>query len=110
MNRIHHIRRHIAVLAGLAFTWLGLAAAAPAAFAQSAMIPVPPGGGGDGTSAPAVQTVTRIVVVGGTPGWQIVLIAAGTALFAAAAAVLGYRVLATRRQAARPPEPRGPGR
>jgi hypothetical protein len=102
MNRIHHIRRHVAVLAGLAFSWLGLAAAAPAAFAQSAMIPVPPGGGGDGTSAPAVQTVTRIVVVGGTPGWQIALIAAGTALFAAAAAVLGYRVLATRRQAAAP--------
>jgi hypothetical protein len=100
MNRIRPIHRYVAVLAGLAFTWLGLAAAAPAAFAQSAMIPVPQGGGGNGTSAPAVQTVTRIVVVGGMPGWQIVLITAGTALFAAAAAVLGYRILATRRQAA----------
>jgi hypothetical protein len=99
MNRIHHIRRHIAILAGLAFAWLGLAAAAPAAFAQSAMIPVPTGGGGDDAPVPAIQTVTRVVVVGGMPGWQIALIAAGAALFAAAAALLGYRLLATRRQA-----------
>ncbi len=42
-------------------------------------------------------TVTRTVVAGGIPGWQIALIAAGAALFAAAAAVLAYRVLATRR-------------
>ena len=94
MNRIRHIRRYVAVLAGLAFAFLGLAAAAPAAFA---MIPVPPGGGDD--PAPAVQTVTRVVVVSGMPGWQIALIAVGAALFAAAAAVLAYRVLSTRRQA-----------
>jgi hypothetical protein len=100
MNRIRRIRRHVAVLAGLAVTWLGLAVAAPAAFAQNAMIPVPTGGGGDDTPVPAVQTITRVVMVGGMPGWQIALIAAGAALFAAAAALLGYRLLATRRQSA----------
>ena len=100
MNRIHRIRRHIAILAGLAFAWLGLAAAAPAAFAQSAMIPVPTGGGDGDLPVPAVQTVTRVVVVGGMPGWQIALIAVGAALFAAAVALIGYRVLTTRRQAA----------
>ena len=37
-------------------------------------------------------------MVGGMPGWQIALIAIGSALFAAAAAVLTYRILAARRQ------------
>jgi hypothetical protein len=41
MNRI---RRVAVTVAGLACAWLGLAAASPAAFAQSAMIPVPIGG------------------------------------------------------------------
>jgi hypothetical protein len=36
-------------------------------------------------------------VIGGMPGWQIALIAAGAALFAATAAVLVYRAWATRR-------------
>ena len=98
MNRIHHIRRHIAILAGLALAWLGLAAAAPAAFAQSAMIPVPTGGGGDDAPVPAIQTVTRVVVVGGMPGWQIALIAAGTALIAAALAVLADRARTAQRR------------
>jgi hypothetical protein len=93
MNRIRHIHRYVAVLAGLAFAWLGLAAAAPAAFAAS-----PVGDDGGTAAAPAVQTVPQVVVVGGMPGWQIALIAIGSALFAAAAAVLTYRILATRRQ------------
>ncbi len=38
--------------------------------------------------------MNRTVVVGGMPGCQIALIAAVAALFAAAAAVLAYRVLA----------------
>jgi hypothetical protein len=46
-----------------------------------------------------VQTFTRVVVVGGMPGWQIALIAIGAALFTAASAVLAYRALTTRRQA-----------
>ena len=105
MNPIRHIRRSLAVLAGLPCAWLGLAAAAPAAFAR--IIP-PPGGigsvsasAGSGTvpsSGAVTVTVTRIVMVGGMPGWQIALIAVGAALFAAASAVLAYRALATRRQ------------
>jgi hypothetical protein len=96
MNRIHHIRRYVAVAAGLAFAWLGLAAGTPAAFAASAAIPI--GDGHAAAAAPAVRTVSQVVVVGGMPGWQIALIAVGSALFAAAAAVLTYRILATRRQ------------
>ena len=96
MNRIRRIRRVAATLAGLALTWLGLAVAAPAAFAQ----PIPVGGDSDGaTAGSGVFTVTRTVVVGGMPGWQIALIAAGAARVAAAAAVLAYWVLTTRRQA-----------
>jgi hypothetical protein len=98
MNRIRHIRRYAAVLTGLAFAWLGLASAAPAAFAQTTMIPVPIGDGGGDAPVSTVQTVTRVVVVGGMPGWQIALIAVGAALVAAAATVLAYRVLAARRQ------------
>jgi hypothetical protein len=80
MNRIRHI------------AWLGLAAAAPAAFAVNYPLPIDPGTS-TGTTPPVVHTV----IVGGMPGWQIALIAVGAALFAAASAVLAYRALATRR-------------
>ena len=96
MNRI---RRIAVTVAGLACAWLALAAASPAAFAQTAMIPVPPGGGGDYAPASAVPTITRVIVAGGMPGWQIVLIAIGAALFAAASTVVVYRALAARRRA-----------
>jgi hypothetical protein len=103
MNRIRRIRRSVAVLAGLACAWLGLAAIAPAAFAGI----LPPYGTGDGSVSagsgtvppPAAVTVTRTVIVGGTPGWQIALIAIGAAVFAAASAVLAYRALVGRRHA-----------
>jgi len=94
MNRIRCISRLIAVLAGLA---CALAAASPAAFAQTAMFPVPDGGVSDAPAA-AVPAITRVVVAGGMPGWQIALIAIGAAVFAAASAVLAYRALAVRRQ------------
>jgi hypothetical protein len=97
MNRIRRIRRLTAVLAGLACAWLGLAASP--AFAQNAMIPVSGGGGGEVAPASAVPAITRVVVAGGMPGWQIALIAIGAAVFAAASAVLVYRALAARRQA-----------
>ena len=42
MNPIRRIRRIAGILAGLACAWIGLAAAAPAAFAM----PLPPGGSG----------------------------------------------------------------
>ena len=67
-------------------------AAATAALAS----PKPIQEGGDITP---IQTfpVTRSVVVGGMPGWQIALIAAGTALIAAALAVLADRARAAHR-------------
>jgi hypothetical protein len=47
-----------------------------------------------------VPVPVHIAVIGGLPGWQITLIAAGAALLAAAVAVLAYRALATRRKTA----------
>ena len=97
MNRIQHIRRVAGVLAGLACAVLGLAAGAPAAFA---MAPNPgPGGPAGVTTPPPVPAVTHTVVVGGMPGWQITLIAAGAALLAATVAVLLDRARAGHRKA-----------
>jgi hypothetical protein len=94
MNRIrqlHPIRRTAGILAGLTGALLALGAASPAAFATL----VPPPGGGTGGPAPAPPPV-HTVVVGGMPGWQIALIAAGAALLAAALAVLAHRMWAAR--------------
>ena len=97
MNRIKRIRRAAAALIGLALAWLSLAAIAPAAFARIA----PPSGGSVGVTAPSgAATVTGTVVVGGMPGWQIGLIAAGAALLAAALAVLADRAWTARRDTA----------
>jgi hypothetical protein len=114
MNRIRAIA---AALAGLACACLGLAVAAPAAFAQA--LGSPGGGGmpvglirqallqgedlapvsGPGSVRSSVApAVTRTVVVGGMPGWQIGLIVIGAALVAAAAAVLADRTWAARRR------------
>ena len=100
MNRIRRIRTVTVTVAGLGCAWLGLAAVAPAAFAQTAMVPVPADAGGGGVPGPAAPIITRVVVAGGMPGWQIALIAIGAALFAAAGAVLVYRAVAARRQVA----------
>lgn len=101
------MRRAGAALTGLAGTWLGLAVAAPSAFASppGAAGPViqpsgiaaqmPPGGAGGGGQG--FVTVTRTIVVGGMPGWQIALIAASAALVAAGLAVLANRARAARR-------------
>ena len=92
MNPIRHIRRALAVLAGL--TAAVLALGATPAFAR--LEPDP----GAGYVAPAsVPAQARTIVVGGMPGWQIALIAVGAALLAAALAVLADRVLAARRRA-----------
>jgi hypothetical protein len=96
MNRIKQLRRIAAVLAGLACAWLGAAVVSPAAFA---MIPGP----NHETAViqpPVVPAVTHTLVVGGMPGWQITLIAAGAALLAAAVAVLLDRARAARRPTA----------
>jgi len=107
MNPTRYIRRLIAALAGLACGWLGLAIAAPAAFA----LPVPPSGGGSAgvtlppdppgwNKHPPLPVQVHTVVMGGMPGWQIALIAIGAALFAATAAVLLDRAWTARRRLA----------
>jgi hypothetical protein len=137
MNPIRIIRRLAAALAGLACAWLGLAVAAPAAFAAMSVPPpsrgsagitlpreppgwnkhppLPPGHvtgpvlGPNRAGYPPVSHV-HTVVVGGMPGWQIALIAIGTALLAATAAVLAYRAWTARRKpVAAAPEPSVPG-
>jgi len=78
-----HIRRYVAILTGLAGAFAVFGAAAPA-FAS-----LPADGGPEGPAS--VPPVVHTVVVGGTPGWQIALIAIGSAVIAATAAVLAYR-------------------
>lgn len=130
MKPIRIIRRLTAALAGLACAWLGLAVAAPAAFA-AVSVPPPSGGsaritlspeppgwnkhpplpvlGPKGARYPSVSHV-HTVVVGGMPGWQIAVIAIGTALLAAAAAVLAYRAWTARgKPVTAAPEPSVPG-
>ena len=90
MNPTHTIRRLATILAGLATAALALAAAAPAALAR----PAPPGlRPAEIVPAPAIHTA----VIGGMPGWQITLIAAGAAALAAALALLLARAWAARR-------------
>ena len=107
MNPIRHLRRMAGVLAGLASAWLGLALAAPAAFAVAHPTPGPagyvtPGAPGFPVPQPGPPLPVQVhtVVVGGMPGWQITLIAMGAALFAATAAVLADRTWATRHKPA----------
>jgi hypothetical protein len=78
-----HIRRYAAILAGLIGSLAVFGATTPA----FAVVPGMGGSYGPGTHPPVVQTV----LVGGTPGWQIALIAIGSAFVAAAAAVLADR-------------------
>jgi hypothetical protein len=103
MNRIRRIRRLAAVLAGLAGAVLAFAAA-PAASASTAAVraqpswadpPLPPGW--HQHPLPPGHVV-HAAAVGAMPGWQIALIAAGTALAAPTVAVLLDRARATRRQ------------
>ena len=94
------IRRYAACLVATLAAVAATALAAPAAFATIAP-PAPPGPAGPVTGAitnhpPAVHTV----VVGGMPGWQIALIAAGAAVLAAALAVAVDRLLSARRAGA----------
>jgi len=99
------IRRLAAALAGLAGAVLALAAAAPAALAALPPLPpgltkhppLPPGHIHQPVHLPAVAAPVRTIVIGGTPGWQIALIAAGAALAAAAVAILVDRAWAARK-------------
>jgi hypothetical protein len=85
--------------AALAAFTVGLLASMAAATAAVAS-PKPIQEGGDITP---IQTspVTRTVVVGGMPGWQIALIAAGVSVLAAAVAVALDRGRAARKADAR---------
>lgn|SRR5581483_10549583 len=92
MKLISYGRRIAMVLTGLAVSLAGLAGLAVMAGAASAatgMLPPPDSSGGTGPAAPTV-------VAGGTPGWQIALIAVGAALAAAVIAVLVYRARQSR--------------
>ena len=90
MNPIGHLRRLAAALAGLA---TALLATATPAFAVPPP-PEPPGW----NKHPPLPSQVHTVVIGGMPGWQIALIAAGTALLAATVAVLAYRAWTARRK------------
>jgi hypothetical protein len=95
MNPIRYIRRAVAVLAGLTAAVLAWGAAPAFALIE----PLPPAGGSvGGAGAQPIPVVTHVVVVGGTPGWQIALIAVAAALLAALATVLADRALAARRR------------
>jgi hypothetical protein len=84
------LRRLAAALAAVTCALLASAAIVPAAWAVNV---IPPGG--EDPVTPAQGVVTG----GGMAGWQITVIALGTALVAATAAVLLDRARATRRAA-----------
>jgi branched-subunit amino acid ABC-type transport system permease component len=96
MNGIHHIRRLVGVLTGLAGALAAAVAGTSAAFAATGTYP-PPGPVSHGPAAPPVLTQTHAAVTGGMAGWQIALIAVGAAILGAVVAVLVERALATRR-------------
>jgi hypothetical protein len=105
------IRRLAAVPAGLAGALLAFAAAAPAALAsqlrpdppwwlmhRALPVHLPPELPGLFKHPPPPGHVAHAAGSGGMPGWQITLIAAGTALLAAAVAVLLDRARPARRK------------
>jgi hypothetical protein len=99
MNRIHYCRRFrriATVLGGFAAGVLVVLTGATAAFAYD--VPAP-----GGPAAPVQPPrVVHTIVAGGTPGWQIALIAIGAAIFAAALAVTLDRARTTHRQVTAP--------
>ena len=94
MNPLKRIRRFAAVLAGLAGALVTFGATP--AFAMH--VP-PPGVTTSPVGTPTTPVEVHTVVVGGTPGWQIALIAVVAALLAATVAVLVDRARGARRKA-----------
>ena len=86
--RLRRITAALAAVVGGLLAW----AAAPAAFAKV----LPPD---DTNYGPVPATTVRVITVGGTPGWQIAVIAVAAALIAAATAVVLDRARTTRRSA-----------
>ena len=97
MKRIRIVGRLACLLVTMAGAVLASTASVPAAFA----LEVPPGGGGVDPTVPPPPPL-HTVVVGGMPGWQIALIAAGAAVLAAALAVILDRARVARRHLAAP--------
>jgi hypothetical protein len=103
MSHFYRFRHVVRVLAAFAFTLLGLAVSAPAAFAMrigaedSGGTPPPLPAGKDPT-----YTLTHTVVTGGMPGWQLAVIVAVGALLIAAIAVIVQRVKASHRDQVAP--------
>jgi hypothetical protein len=112
-RRTRPIRRLAAILAGLTAAMLAAAAAAPAAFAR----PAPPVGTAPAGASPAPVHLPPLppgwnkhpppgpahvhgALAGGMPGWQIALIVAGAAVFAAVLVVLAGRMRARGRATA----------
>ncbi len=89
MKTIRRIFRPVAFLTAATAVLVACSAAAPA-FAR--IVPPPAGAVSPPPPPPVVHTVTV-----GTPGWQIALLMAGTAVLAAAAAVLVERIRTARR-------------
>ena len=112
MNCIHRIHRSGRVLAGLfAGAIAALAVGVTAAVVTSASLPpsqvgrrftlmtIRPGNGlPGGTAASPVPAPVHPAVGGSMPGWQITLIAIGTALLVAAVALLIDRARIARRR------------
>ena len=90
------VRRLAAALAAVTVGLLASAATIPAAFARE--VPVPPSGTGYelGRFGPVFPATTSAASTG-MPGWQITLIALGTALAAAAVTVALARAWAAHR-------------
>jgi hypothetical protein len=92
MTVIRRMGRAGSRLAAVVAVLLAGAATAPAAFAT---LEPPPGLGSKTTQAGPAPVHT--VLVGGTPGWQIALLAVGAAVLAAAIAVFLDRMRTPRR-------------
>jgi hypothetical protein len=92
------ISRYAACLTAMLAAAVASALAAPAAFATIAP-PNPAGSSVPVSGGPIIKhpATVHTVLVGGMPGWQIALIAAGAAVLAAALAVVADRLLAARR-------------
>jgi hypothetical protein len=99
MNPIRTIRRLAYMLTGLAAALAAAVMGAPAAFAQPSPPPGPPGvimRFGPLLAPYTVPAHTHAATAAGLAGWQITLIAVGTAILAAIVAVLLHRARAAR--------------
>ena len=107
MNRIHHIRRLVSVLAGFAAAMAATVMGGTAAFAATQVFP-PPEPAATPVSPlpiPPAGPLSRFEPVshayhglaGGVTGWQIALIAVGAAIVGAVVAVLADRARTARR-------------